>query len=155
MGIKSFQGRRAEPEKLESAPILVEDYMTSSLITFTKDQLVIEVMEALVKNKISGAPVVNERMELVGIISDGDCMKQISECRYYNMPIGDKKIEEFMETDVYTIDKKMNIFDCASLFYKHGYRRFPIIENGRLIGQISRKDILCAAMKLRGQNWHC
>lgn len=155
MGIKSFQGRRAEPEKLESAPILVEDYMTTSLITFSKDQLVIEVMETLVKNKISGAPVVNERMELVGIISDGDCMKQISECRYYNMPIGDKKIEEFMETDVYTIDKKTNIFDCASLFYKHGYRRFPIVENGRLIGQISRKDILCAAMKLRGQNWHC
>ncbi|UJH90492.1 CBS domain-containing protein [Antarcticibacterium sp. 1MA-6-2] len=155
MGIKSFQGRRAEPEKLESAPILVEHYMTTSLITFSKDQLVIEVMEALVKNKISGAPVVNERMELVGIISDGDCMKQISECRYYNMPIGDKRIEEFMESNVYTIDKKINIFDCASLFYKHGYRRFPIVENGRLIGQISRKDILCAAMKLRGQNWHC
>lgn len=155
MGIKSFQGRRAEPVRLESAPILVEDYMTTSLITFSKDQLVIEVMEALVKNKISGAPVVNERMELVGIISDGDCMKQISECRYYNMPIGDKRVEEFMETDVYTIDKKINIFDCASLFYKHNYRRFPIVENGKLIGQISRKDILCAAMKLRGQNWHC
>lgn len=155
MGIKSFQGRRAEPEKLQSAPILVEDYMTRSLITFKKEQLVIEVMEALIKNKISGAPVVNDRNELVGVISDGDCMKQISESRYYNMPIGDMQIEKFMETDVHTIDCKMNIFDCASLFYKHGCRRFPILENGKLVGQISRKDILCAAMKLRGQNWHC
>lgn len=155
MGIKSFQGRRAEPEKLQSAPILVEDYMTRSLITFTKDQLVAEVMEALIKNKISGAPVVNERNELVGIISDGDCMKQISESRYYNMPIGDMKVEQFMETEVPTIDKKTNIFDCASLFYKHNCRRFPIVEDGKLIGQISRKDVLCAALKLRGQNWHC
>lgn len=155
MGIKSFQGRRAEPEKLQSAPILVEDYMTRSLITFTKDQLVAEVMEALIKNKISGAPVVNERNELIGIISDGDCMKQISESRYYNMPIGDMKIEQFMETDVPTIDKKTNIFDCASLFYKHNCRRFPILEDGKLIGQISRNDVLCAALKLRGQNWHC
>lgn len=155
MGIKSFQGKRAEPEKLESAPILVQDYMTENLITFRKDQYVVEVMEVLVKNKISGAPVVNERNELEGVISDGDCMKQISESRYYNMPIGDMKIENYMETDVTTIDKNMNIFDCASLFYKHDCRRFPILENGKLIGQISRKDILCAALKLRGQNWHC
>ncbi|HSI69403.1 MAG TPA: CBS domain-containing protein [Gillisia sp.] len=155
MGIKSFQGKRAEPEKIESAPILVEDYMSRSLITFRKEQLVIEVMAALMKNKISGAPVVNENNELVGIISDGDCMKQISESRYYNMPVGDMQIENYMDTNVQTIDKKMNIFDCASLFYKHNCRRFPIVENGKLIGQISRKDILCAALDLRSQNWHC
>jgi len=154
MGIKSFQGKRAEPEKLQSLPILVEDYMSRSLITFHKDQLVIEVMEALTKNKISGAPVVNEHNELVGIISDGDCMKQISESRYYNMPIGDMKIEQFMATDVTTIDRKVNIFDCANLFHQHNCRRFPIVEDGKLIGMISRKDVLCAALKLRGQNWH-
>ena len=96
MGIKSFQGRRAAPVKLESAPILVEDYMTSSLITFKKDQSVAEVMEAMIKNKISGAPVVNDFGELEGVISDGDCMKQISESRYFNMPIGDMKIENYM-----------------------------------------------------------
>jgi CBS domain-containing protein len=154
MGIKSFQGKRAEPEKLQSLPILVEDYMARSLITFRKDQLVIEVMEALIKNKISGAPVVNDHNELEGIISDGDCMKQISESRYYNMPIGDMKIEKFMATDVTTIDRKVNIFDCANLFHEHNCRRFPIVEDGKLIGMISRKDVLCAALKLRGQNWH-
>ncbi len=154
MGIKSFQGPRAEPEKLKSLPILVEDYMTRNLVTFKKDQKVIEVMEALIKNKISGAPVVDEKGELVGVISDGDCMKQISESRYYNMPIGDMKIGEFMDSDVTTIDRKVNIFDCANLFYKHNCRRFPIVEDGKLIGQISRKDVLCAALKLRGQNWH-
>ena|SRR5690606_2872773 len=154
MGIKSFQGKRAEPEKIQSLPILVEDYMSRSLITFKKDQLVIEVMEALIKNKISGAPVVNDYNELAGIISDGDCMKQISESRYYNMPIGDMKIEQFMATDVTTIDRKVNIFDCANLFHQHNCRRFPIVEDGKLIGMISRKDVLCAALKLRGQNWH-
>jgi len=155
MGIKSFQGKRAEPEKIQSAPIMVKDYMSHSLITFGKDDPVINVIQALIKHKISGAPVVNERNELIGVISDGDCMKQISENRYYNIPIGDKRVGDFMETNVPTIDKNTNIFDCASLFHKHNCRRFPIIENGKLIGQISRKDILCAAMKLRAQNWHC
>jgi predicted transcriptional regulator len=154
MGIKSFQGQRAEPEKIQTAPILVKDYMSQSLITFKKDDPIINVIEALMKHKISGAPVVNERNELLGIISDGDCMKQISESRYYNMPIGDRRVEDFMETNVPTIDKNVDIFDCASLFHKHNCRRFPIIEDGKLIGQISRKDILYAAMKLRAQNWH-
>lgn len=154
MGIKSFQGQRAEPEKIQSAPILVKDYMTHSLTTFSKDDPIIKVIEALTKYKISGAPVINDRNELIGIISDGDCMKPISENRYYNIPIGDRRVEEFMEINVQTIDKNVNIFDCASLFFKHNCRRFPVIENGKLIGQISRKDILCAAMKLRAQNWH-
>lgn len=155
MGIKSFQGRRAAPVKLESAPILVEDYMTSSLITFKKEQSVAEVMEAMIKNKISGAPVVNDFGELEGVISDGDCMKQISESRYFNMPIGDMKIENYMETNVAVIDRKLSIFDCAQLFYNHHCRRFPVIENGKLIGLISRKDILCAALRLRGHYWNC
>ncbi len=154
MGIKSFQGQRAEPEKIKSAPILVKDYMCHSLITFKKEDPVIKVIEALMKYKISGAPVVNEHNELIGVISDGECMKQISESRYYNMPIGDRLVEDFMETDVPTIDKNVSIFDCASLFHKHNCRRFPIIEDGKLVGQISRKDILYAAMKLRAQNWH-
>lgn len=154
MGIKSFQGSRAQPEKLQSATILVKDYMTTNLITFREDQSVLEVMQTLIDNKISGAPVVNEKNELLGIISDSDCMKEISESRYFNMPIGDDKVGEYMETEVSTISKDANIFDCASLFYKHDCRRFPVLENGKLIGQISRKDILCAALEIRGQNWH-
>ncbi|HET8886249.1 MAG TPA: CBS domain-containing protein [Salinimicrobium sp.] len=154
MGIKSFQGVRAEPEKIKSDTILVSDYMSKNLITFREDQKVAEVMESLTVNKISGAPVVNEDHELVGIISDGDCMKQISESRYFNMPIGDMLVKDYMSTDIATITPEANIFDVASLFYKHDCRRFPVIENGKLIGQISRKDILTAALKLRAQNWH-
>ena len=154
MGIKSFMGRRAEPEKIQSAPILISDYMSTDLITFREDQSILEVMQALMNHKISGGPVVNERNELLGVISDSDCMKQISESRYFNMPVGDVKVQDYMQTNVSTITKDVNIFDCASLFYKHNCRRFPVVEKGRLIGQISRKDILCAALEIRGQNWH-
>lgn len=154
MAIKSFQGRRAEPEKIQSAPIMVSDYMTTDLITFTQNQSVVEVMQTLVDNKISGGPVVNELGELQGIISDADCMKQISEGRYFNMPMGDIKVRDYMTTKVSTITTDVNIFDCASLFYKHGCRRFPVLQDGRLVGQISRMDILCAALEIRAHNWH-
>ena len=153
MGIKSFQGRRNSPKKEELKTALVSDYMTKKLITFKPDQPVAEVMQILVKNKISGGPVVNEKNELLGIISEGDCIKQISESRYYNMPVENDTVDKHMVKNVETIDGNLNVFDAAQKFLDSKRRRFPIVENGKLVGQISQKDILIAAMEQKGQNW--
>jgi len=153
MAIKSFQGRRNQPKKEVLKPSLVSDYMSTKLITFKPDQSVSEVMETLIKNKISGGPVVNDNNELLGIISEGDCIKQISESRYYNMPIDNDIVEKHMVKNVETIDKNLNIFDAAKQFLESKRRRFPIVENGKLIGQISQKDILIAALEQKGNTW--
>lgn len=154
MGIKSFQGsRRQQSSNTDSQSLTVSDYMTKSLITFKPDQNIESVMQALIKHRISGGPVVNDRNELVGIISEGDCIKQISESRYYNMPMQDQTIEKHMASNVETIDGNMNIFDAANKFLQSKRRRFPILENGKLVGQISQKDVLKAAMTMKGQTW--
>jgi len=98
--------------------------------------------------------VVNEKNELVGIISEGDCLKQLSESRYYNMPLEHDNVEKRMVKDVETIDGNMDVFDAANKFLQSKRRRFPIVENGKLIGQISQKDILKAALNLKGENWN-
>ena len=148
MAIKNFKAARRHHKKLSEKPILVSDYMTTKLITFSPGQSVLRVMDTLIKHRISGGPVVNENGELLGIISEGDCMKQISESRYFNLPIGDIKVETYMIRDVETIDGNLNIFDAANKFLKSKRRRFPIIENGKLVGQISQKDVLKAALSL-------
>ena len=154
MGIKSFQGsRRQQQNVVEEVPLKVSDYMSKELITFRPEQSVEEVVQALIKHKISGGPVVNDQNELVGIISEGDCLKQISESRYYNMPMEQDNVEKRMITNVETIDGNMNVFDAANKFLQSRRRRFPIVENGKLIGLISQKDILKAAIELKGQNW--
>ncbi len=153
MGIKSFQGSRRQQTTVDATPLKVSDYMTKNLITFTPNQSIESVMQALIKNRISGGPVVNEKQELIGIISEGDCIKQISESRYYNMPINEQTIEKHMADNVETIDGNMNIFDAAKKFLNSKRRRFPIVENGKLVGQISQKDVLKAAMTLKGQTW--
>jgi len=153
MGIKSFMGKRAKVAKGSAENITVADYMTRNLKTFRPDQSVLEVMTILIKNKISGGPVVNEKNELVGIISEGDCMKQISESRYYNQPMENVKVEHHMGRNVETIDGNMNVFDAANKFLESKHRRFPIVENGKLVGQISQKDVLKAALELKGQTW--
>lgn len=153
MGIKSFQGaRQVQKEGIKDA-ILVSDYMTTSLITFSPDQSILEVMECFVKHPISGGPVLNDKKELVGIISEADCMKQISESRYFNLPILDKSVSSFMSKEVETIDAFASIFDAATLFHKNSRRRLPVLSAGKLVGQISRKDIVTAALKLSSQQW--
>lgn len=155
MAIKSFQGIRSRDSSKKEfiAPILVEDYMTKKLITFSPKQSILEVMEAFAKHHISGGPVMDKNGFLVGIISEADCMKQISESRYFNQPILDKSVERYMTKDVQTIPHDMSIFDAAGVFDKHKRRRLPVMKNDILVGQISRKDIVIAALKLNAQNW--
>lgn len=152
MAIKSFQGpKSAVPE--EETLIRVCDYMTRELITFRPEQSVEEVIVTLLKYRISGGPVVNEKDELIGMISEGDCIKYISEKRYHNMPCSNLSVGDRMIKNVGTIDGNMNIFDAANKFLTEKRRRFPIVENGKLVGQISQKDILKATIKLKSQNW--
>src|SRR5690606_36773862 len=117
MGIKSFQGAREDQKKEYHAPILVSDYMTRSLVILNPVQSILEVMELFVKHKISGGSVCDEKGGLVGLISEADCIKQISESGYFNMPIPDKSVEKFVSTQVETIPCDMNIFDAAPHFY--------------------------------------
>ena len=69
------------------------------------------------------------------------------------MPILDKSVEKYMTTGINTIEHDVNIFDAAAHFYKAKRRRLPVLKNGKLVGQISRKDIVVAALKLKSQNW--
>lgn len=154
MGIKSFQGKRDTNQPKEEEQILVADYMTTKLVTFSPEDSLDYVIEQLINYKISGGPVVNDKNELIGIISETDCIKHISESKYYNMPVDtNNTVGKYMVTDVDTIDKNMNIFDAAFKFISSHRRRFPVIEDGKLIGQLSQKDVLKAAIKVKGNTW--
>ena len=128
--------------------------MTRQLVVFDPKQSIYEVMKAFIKYRISGGPVVNKEGNLVGVISEADCMKQISDSRYFNMPILDKTVDHFMTTPVDTIESNLSVFDAASKFSKSSRRRYPVMEHGRLVGQVSRKDIVVAAINLKSHTWH-
>lgn len=154
MGIKNFQGKRDTSQNKENEQILVADYMTTKLITFKADDSLDHVIHQLITYKISGGPVVNEKNDLIGIISETDCIKHISESKYYNMPADtNNTVGKYMVKDVDTIDKNMNIFDAAFKFISSHRRRFPVVEKGKLIGQLSQKDVLKAAIALKGNTW--
>jgi len=153
MPIKSFQGFREKSIKAKTKTLLVEDIMSRNLIVFKPEETIHEVMKKFIKYRISGGPVVNEKGDLIGIISEADCMKEVSESRYFNLPILDKSVSNFMTTNVDTIDASKTIFEAASNFFKTSRRRFPVMEKNKLVGQISRKDIVIATLNMKSNTW--
>ncbi len=125
---------------------LVRDYMAGRLVTFKPDMDVLDALHELVKNRIAGAPVVDDQGELVGMLSELDCLKIALNAGYYGDSGG--PVSEYMTPDVETIDAEMSIIDLAQKFLSCGYRRFPVLRNNRLVGQISRRDVLRALGQL-------
>tara|TARA_B100001029_G_C14899869_1_gene360289 strand:+ start:309 stop:779 length:471 start_codon:yes stop_codon:yes gene_type:complete len=154
MPVKSFQGERAQKKRVAPSNLRVSDIMTRQLVLFTKEQSIHQVMKAFIKHRISGGPVVDEKGILVGIISEADCMKEISDSRYFNMPILDKSVGHFMTKEVDFVESSMSVFDAASMFSKSSRRRYPVLDNGLLVGQISRKDIVIAALNMKSETWY-
>ena len=123
-------------------PRAVKDIMTKKLITFQPDMRVLAAIESLLKHKISGAPVVNENGNLVGVLSEIDCMSTIIQDLYYSDSGG--SVEDFMSTEITTVNSEMGLVDLAEIFQKKHFRRLPVVDNGILVGQVSRRDVLKA-----------
>jgi CBS domain-containing protein len=153
MPIKNFQAARQKLVPKRRKSLLVRDYMTRDLIIFSPQQSILEVMRILIRNKISGGPVLDEMSRLVGIISEADCIKHLSESKYFNQPFFDRKVVQSMTENPDTIEADKTIFDVATVFHKTNRRRLPVLEQGRLVGQISRQDVVKAALLLRSQRW--
>ena len=126
-------------------PMSVKNYMARDLVTFTPGTNVLSAIRTLIKNKISGAPVVDETGWIVGIISEFDCLKPILESSYHN-DVG-IHVKNCMTKEITTIDSNASLMDAATLFLNNGWRRLPVIENKKLVGQISRIDILRAILE--------
>ncbi len=128
---------------------MVVDYMTRKLITMKPDMDVYETMNILIKNGISGAPVVAENGEVVGVVSEKDCLKVIEMEHYYEQP--SLPLSEFMSSDVHGVEDDTDIYDVMKIFIAKNYRRLPVFQEGKLVGQISRRDCLKALIQHKGQ----
>lgn len=129
--------------------IAVKDYMSASLVTFTPEMDVMNAIDILVKNRISGAPVVDEHGNLIGLLSEKDCMKVAIQAGYYEQLGG--RVEDYMTKQVITVEAEASVLEVAKLFMEKGPRRYPVVEDNRLVGQISRRDVL---RSLLGMNVH-
>jgi predicted transcriptional regulator len=127
--------------------IRVRDFMRKTEVTFTPDMEILKAINALIKHRITGAPVLDLHGNLVGILTEKDCMRVAVNAAYHRDWGG--RVEEYMTHGVQTIDIDASIVDVAEIFLKATFRRMPVIERHRLVGQISRHDVLKAMETLR------
>lgn len=125
----------------------VSDYMARDLVTLSPDDEINAAMHTLLRRRISGAPVVDAKGALVGVLSKKDCLRAAIEASYYRA--WGTTVAQHMTRDVQTMEAGTDILTAAKAFVASPYRRFPVMQGGRLVGQISRADVLRAM----SENW--
>lgn len=122
----------------------VADCMAVDLVTFTPEVEINHAMTTLLDRRLSGAPVVDASGRLVGVLSKKDCLRAALSATYHRT-WGDT-VGDHMSADVQTVDADMPIVDAVELMLRSRYRRFPVVRDGHLVGQISRADLMRALM---------
>ena len=118
------------------------DYMATRLICFEPDENIHEAIKKFLAHRISGGPVVDRAGRLVGILTRKDCLRVAFSASYHAEWGG--RVADYMTADVETVDADADIIAVAQRFLERPYHRFPVMEDGRLVGQIGRYDILRA-----------
>jgi len=128
--------------------ITARDYMATRLVTLSPDMDVMDAVAVLLEERISGAPVVDSRGNLVGILSEKDCLQIAVTAGYYGERGG--PVSQFMHRNVVTVEPSTPIFEVAKLFLGSHFRRYPVVDaDNRLVGQLSRRDVLRAIRDLQ------
>ena len=128
--------------KLDS--VRVRDHMTTAdkLVQLSPQMEVMAAINQLVKHHISGAPVVDSTGKLVGMLSEMDCMQVGLIAAEDSCVAG--PVNQFMKPDPVTVSPDDSLTQIAQLFMSKPFRRYPVMEDGKLVGQISRSDVLKA-----------
>lgn len=150
--MKNYQNKPVDKNIKQSTveTPLVKEYMTRKLVTFKKDTDINVVIKSLLDNKISGAPVLNDTGEVVGLIDDKDCLKVLFGNVYNQLPVSNDTVSNYMSNVMKSIHVNQNILDAALVFVSTPYKRLLVMDdNNKLVGQISRRDILRAIKDLK------
>lgn len=150
--MKNYQNKPVDKNTIpqRSEPPSVKEYMTKDLITFKKDTDIMVAIKSLLDNRISGAPVLDDNGKVVGLIDDKDCLKVLFDNVYNRLPTRSDTVSNYMSNVMKSISTDRNILDVASIFVSSPFKRLMVEdENGKLVGQISRRDILRAIREMK------
>ncbi len=123
----------------------VSDYMDTVVQTLNPETQILDAVDFLLEKHVTGAPVVDGQNRVLGILTEKDCLNLLAAGSEADVPQG--SVADFMSTDVQTIPPSMNVYFCAGLFMNPTVRRFPVVDQGKLVGAITRFDILRAIQK--------
>ncbi len=127
-------------------PAVAQDIMVTNLVTLAPSMDVFDAIDLLLKNRVSGAPVIDDQGEFLGVFSEQSCLELLVDAAYEQLP--STQLMPFIETEAPTIAEDADLLTIARTFLRTTTRRLPVLRDGRLVGQISRRDVIGSAHKL-------
>ena len=120
----------------------VSDFMDKTYTTFSPRTTIVEAIDTLIQKGLIGAMVINDDNELLGILSEQDCLKVIIQESYHDTPSG--TVADYYHKSPMVISSDADVISVAEIFAKSSFRRLPVVDNGKVVGQITRRDLLRA-----------
>ncbi len=127
--------------------MLVKDHMATDVVTLHPEMEILRASQVLISCDISGAPVLDRHGRLVGILTERDIMRVTLQAGYHGQPGG--LVADYMTRNPVTVGPEDTILALAERFINGKYRRYPVLDGGRLVGVISRRDV----MRAMGQHY--
>jgi len=121
------------------------DIMSTNVVSVKKDTPIFEAVKLLVEHNISGLPVVEDDMTLVGVLSE----KDVVDLFYESEKAEKETVNDYMTDPAVYFDDNNALVNICNFLIKNIFRRVPITSDGKLVGIISIKDVLCSVLQLR------
>jgi CBS domain-containing protein len=127
--------------------MLVKDHMSTDVVTLHPDMEILRAAQVLISCDISGAPVLDQHGRLVGVLTERDIIKVALHAGYHGEPGG--LVRDYMSADPVAVSPDDTILELAERFIGERFHRYPVLDGGRLVGLICRRDV----MRAMGQHY--
>jgi CBS domain-containing protein len=129
--------------------ISARSYMSEHPHTVTPESNIFEAIRLIIEHKLSGLTVTDAENNIVGVISEVDCLRAILDGSYYGEVGG--RVADYMTANVQSVSADMAIIDIAKMMLDNNRRRIPVSDQGKFIGQFSIRSILSVIVNLEGR----
>ena len=130
----------------------IKQFMDQVVPVLKPGMRVTEAVDFLLRHRVTGAPVVDRKGKIIGIITETDLLRIISE-GVDGEPPTDARVSEFMTTEVVTVGPNTDIYFVAGVFLANRFRRLPVVDKGKLVGAITRFDLLRVVQSMSRIHW--
>jgi len=117
--------------------LTVKDIMTAHVFFVDPDDLVEHAISLMLRHGVSGLPVVDSSGQLLGVITEFDVLDMVDDFHTEK-----NKVYHYMTRDIQTVDASSSVTELAAIFRQRSIRRYPVVENHRLVGIISRRELI-------------
>lgn len=125
--------------------ILVKDYMQANAQAVLVSANVKEVIEYLIKSNLTGVPVIDENEQVVGFVSEQDCIKEMLNSAFFGED--SLAVTHIMHSPVLSVTPDTSVLEVAEIMLHHKPKNYPVVANGKLVGVINRRHILQALVQ--------